>query len=46
MTRHHASDSTAEPPFGNTSVDGHLGRFHVSAIVNSAAMNTGVCVSF
>ena len=32
--------------FIHLSVDGHLGCFHVLAIVNSAAMNTGVHVSF
>ena len=32
--------------FIHSSADGHLGCHHVFTIVNSAAMNTGVCVSF
>ena len=32
--------------FSHLSVDGHLGCFHVQAIVNSAAANIGVHVSF
>src|SRR5574337_989015 len=32
--------------FIHSSVDGHLGCFHVVAMVNSATMNTGVPVSF
>ena len=32
--------------FIHSAVDGHLGCFHVLAIVNSATMNIGVHVSF
>ena len=32
--------------FIHSSVDGHLGYFQVLAIINSAAMNNGIHVSF
>ena len=32
--------------FIHSSVDGHLGFFHVLAIVSSTVMNTGIHVSF
>ena len=32
--------------FSHSSVNGHLGCFHALVIVNSAAVNTGIHVSF
>ena len=34
------------PFFIHSSVDGYLGSFHALGIVNSAAMNNGIHVSF
>ena len=36
----------APPLLSHSSVDGHLGCFHVLAVINSTAMNTEVHVSF
>ena len=46
QTPNHCATREAPPFFLNMSVVGHLGCFHVLAIVNSAAMNIGVHVSF
>ena len=32
--------------FIHSSVEGHLGCFHILALINKAAMNIDVCVSF
>ena len=32
--------------FTHSSIDGHLGCYHVLAIINSTALNTGAHVSF
>jgi len=45
-THTHISCIHTHQSFIHSSVDGHLGCSHVSATVNSAAVNTGVPVSF
>ena len=42
----HTHTPTPTHIFIYSSVDGHLGCFHVLAIVNNAAKNSGVDVSF
>ena len=46
MAEEYSSVSMYHRLFIHSSVDGHLGSFHVLAIVNRAAVNTEVHVSF
>ena len=46
MLHTHTHTHTHRNFFMHSSVDGHVGFLHALAIVNTAAMNTGVCVSF
>ena len=46
MTKKHSIVYLYHSFFFRSSVDGHLGCFHILPIVNSAAVHTGIRVSF
>ena len=46
MAGQYSTGCMCHPFFIQSSVDGHLGGFYALEIMNSAAMNIRVCVSF